>query len=68
MTVKIWERESLQPVKDPVSFTAILDDKGRIVIPATAKKRLKVSYGSKVSVSVIQIYKVYIDGGDDTKQ
>jgi bifunctional DNA-binding transcriptional regulator/antitoxin component of YhaV-PrlF toxin-antitoxin module len=46
--VKIWEKEFC----DKISFTATLDDRGRITIPASLKRKLRVSFGSKVQATI----------------
>jgi len=46
--VKIWEKE----YSDSSSFTAIIDDRGRITIPVSVRKKLKIKYCSAVSVIV----------------
>jgi bifunctional DNA-binding transcriptional regulator/antitoxin component of YhaV-PrlF toxin-antitoxin module len=46
---------------DSVSFTAVLDDRGRITIPASARKKLRLSFCSIVLAAV----KVKTDGGSD---
>lgn len=67
MTVKIWKRELPKQSYDFLSFTAILDDRGRIVIPASIRKRLKIRFGSLVLAKVRRSYKICADGGKDVK-
>jgi bifunctional DNA-binding transcriptional regulator/antitoxin component of YhaV-PrlF toxin-antitoxin module len=45
---------------DRVSFTAVLDDRGRITIPASARKKLRISFSSVVLAAVT----VKADGGE----
>jgi AbrB family looped-hinge helix DNA binding protein len=37
---------------DSVSFTAVLDDRGRISIPASVRKRLGIDFGSVIVTKV----------------
>jgi bifunctional DNA-binding transcriptional regulator/antitoxin component of YhaV-PrlF toxin-antitoxin module len=37
---------------DSFSFTAVLDDRGRISIPASVRKKLKIDYGSVIITKV----------------
>jgi AbrB family looped-hinge helix DNA binding protein len=48
---KIWKKEYYDCV-DPLSFTAILDDRGRITIPASVRKKLKIKSDSIISVII----------------
>jgi AbrB family looped-hinge helix DNA binding protein len=49
--VKTWEKEFYECL-DSHSFTAILDDRGRITIPASVRKKLKIKSFSVVPVTV----------------
>jgi bifunctional DNA-binding transcriptional regulator/antitoxin component of YhaV-PrlF toxin-antitoxin module len=42
-----------QSYEDLFSFTAVLDDRGRILIPASIRKRLKIDFGSLVIAKII---------------
>jgi AbrB family looped-hinge helix DNA binding protein len=48
---KIWKKEYYDCV-DSLSFTAILDDRGRITIPASVRKKLKIKSDSIISVII----------------
>jgi AbrB family looped-hinge helix DNA binding protein len=48
---KIWKKEYYDCV-DTLSFTAILDDRGRITIPASVRKKLKIRSDSIMSVII----------------
>jgi AbrB family looped-hinge helix DNA binding protein len=54
--VKIWGKEFC----DSASFTAVLDDRGRITIPASLRKKLKLSFGSSVLTEI----SIKTDGGE----
>jgi bifunctional DNA-binding transcriptional regulator/antitoxin component of YhaV-PrlF toxin-antitoxin module len=54
--VKIKAKE----FSDTVSFTAFVDDRGRITIPASIRKKLRVSFCSTVLASII----IKTDGGE----
>ena len=54
--VKIKAKEFL----GTVSFTAFVDDRGRITIPASARKKIRVSFCSIVLAKII----VKTDGGN----
>jgi bifunctional DNA-binding transcriptional regulator/antitoxin component of YhaV-PrlF toxin-antitoxin module len=47
--VKTW-KECDCP--DSVSFTAILDDRGRVSIPAFVRRRLRIEFGSIIVAKV----------------
>jgi AbrB family looped-hinge helix DNA binding protein len=49
--VKTWEKEFYE-IPDFLSFTALLDDRGRITIPASVRKKLKIKSFSVVPVTV----------------
>jgi len=49
--VKTWKKEYYDCI-DSLSFTAILDDRGRIIIPASVRKKLKIRADSLVSVII----------------
>ncbi len=51
MDVKIWKKEFYE-IPDFLSFTALLDDRGRVTIPASVRKKLKIKPFSIVSVTV----------------
>ena len=51
MNEKIWKKEYRDRV-DSLSFTAVLDDRGRITIPASVRKKLKIKPKSIVSVTI----------------
>lgn len=51
MDGKIWKKEYYDCV-DSLSFTAILDDRGRITIPASVRKKLKIKSDSIISVII----------------
>jgi len=48
---KIWKKEYRDRV-DSLSFTAVLDDRGRITIPASVRKKLKIRDDSIISVII----------------
>jgi AbrB family looped-hinge helix DNA binding protein len=48
---KIWKKEYYDCV-DSLSFTAILDDRGRITIPASVRKKLKIKSDSIISIII----------------
>jgi AbrB family looped-hinge helix DNA binding protein len=49
--VKTWEKEFYE-IPDSLSFTAFLDERGRITIPASVRRKLKFKSYSAVSVIV----------------
>jgi len=49
--VKTWEK-LYEDCPDSLSFTAILDDRGRVTIPASARKKLKIKYSYPISVII----------------
>jgi AbrB family looped-hinge helix DNA binding protein len=49
--VKTWKKESCECI-DSVSFTAVLDDRGRITIPASVRKKLRIKPRSIIPVTV----------------
>ncbi len=51
MNVKTWEK-GFYEIPDFLSFTALLDDRGRITIPAFVRKKLKIKSFSVVPVTV----------------
>ena len=51
MDVKTWE-ELCEDYPDSFSFTAILDDRGRVSIPASVRKKLKIYFKDLVDVKV----------------
>ena len=48
MNVKTWKDLKVKDTQDLFSFTAILDDRGRIVVPASIRKRLRIKFGSLI--------------------
>jgi AbrB family looped-hinge helix DNA binding protein len=52
--VKTWEKEFYE-IPDFLSFTALLDDRGRITIPASVRKKLKIKSFSVVPVKALKI-------------
>ena len=54
MDVKTWEKEFYE-IPDFLSFTALLDDRGRITIPASVRKKLKIKSFSVVPVKALKI-------------
>ena len=51
MNEKIWKKEYRDRV-DFLSFTAVLDDRGRITISASVRKKLKIRDDSIISVII----------------
>lgn len=51
MDVKIWKKEYYDCV-DSLSFTSMPDDRGRITIPASLRKKLKIKPESVISVTI----------------
>jgi bifunctional DNA-binding transcriptional regulator/antitoxin component of YhaV-PrlF toxin-antitoxin module len=49
--VKTWEKEFYE-IPDSLSFTALLDDRGRVTIPVSVRKKLKIKPFSVVPVTV----------------
>ncbi|HKZ45583.1 MAG TPA: amino acid--tRNA ligase-related protein [archaeon] len=66
MVVKTWKTLKPDVAYDSLSFTAILDDRGRILIPASIRKKLKIKFGSLVLTTVEPKHKIQhaYDGGD----
>jgi bifunctional DNA-binding transcriptional regulator/antitoxin component of YhaV-PrlF toxin-antitoxin module len=50
--VKTWKKEYYEDCPDFLSFTAIIDDRGRISIPAFVRKKFKIDFGSIVGIKV----------------
>lgn len=50
MGVKTWEE--YEDCSDSFSFTAILDDRGRVSIPASVRKKLRIDFKDLVDVKV----------------
>jgi len=50
VNVKTWEKYEDCP--DSFSFIAVLDDRGRISIPASVRKRLGIDFGSIIITKV----------------
>ena len=61
MDVKTWKKEYYEDCPDSISFTALLDDRGRITIPASIRKRLRMRFCSKVLTVVKTVRST--DGG-----
>ena len=40
------------PDEDSVSFIAVLDDRGRITIPASVRRKLRISFGLLFSIAL----------------
>jgi len=49
--VKTWEKEFYE-IPDSLSFTALLDDRGRVTIPVSVREKLKIKPFSVVPVTV----------------
>jgi bifunctional DNA-binding transcriptional regulator/antitoxin component of YhaV-PrlF toxin-antitoxin module len=49
---KTWKKEYYEDCPDFLSFTSILDDKGRVLIPALIRKILRIKPDSHVSVII----------------
>lgn len=45
--------------QDFLSFTAISDDRGRIVIPASVRKMLKMKFDYSILVAIIEVVAKY---------
>lgn len=56
MFTKTWTKKQFKE-KDPLSFTAVSDERGRIVIPASVRKKLGLKFGSRVKTIVRGDYK-----------
>lgn len=52
MFAKTLKDLKFRDTQDLLSFTAILDDRGRVVIPASIRKKLRIKFGSSI-VAVI---------------
>jgi len=50
--VKTWKKEYDEDCPDFLSFTAILDDRGRITIPASVRKKLKIKVDSLILTTI----------------
>ena len=61
MDVKTWKKEYYEDCPDSFSFTALLDDRGRITIPASIRRKLRIRFCSKI-LAVVKSIKS-IDGG-----
>jgi len=44
--------EEYEDCPDSFSFTAVLDDRGRISIPVSVRKKLRIDYGSVIMTKV----------------
>lgn len=51
MDVKTWKK-SCRKYPDSISFTAVVDHRGRITIPSSVRKWLKISFSSKVLADI----------------
>jgi len=49
--VKIWEKEYYEHV-DSLSFTAVSDGRGRITIPVSVRKKLKIKPDSIILATI----------------
>jgi bifunctional DNA-binding transcriptional regulator/antitoxin component of YhaV-PrlF toxin-antitoxin module len=52
VNVKTWKKEYCEDCPDFLSFTAVLDDRGRITIPSSVRKRLVLDFKSVVFTKV----------------
>lgn len=59
MAVKIWKEELPKKDRDFLSFTAISDDKGRIVIPASVRKMLKMKFDYSILATIEEVTAKY---------
>lgn len=50
MDVKIWRKD--KDCQDSASFTAIIDERGRITIPASVRRKLKIDFKSIIIAKV----------------
>jgi bifunctional DNA-binding transcriptional regulator/antitoxin component of YhaV-PrlF toxin-antitoxin module len=50
--VKTWKKEYYEDCLDSVSFTAVLDDRGRISIPASVRRKLRIGFRSIIDTKV----------------
>jgi AbrB family looped-hinge helix DNA binding protein len=50
--VKTWKKEYEEDCPDSLSFTAVLDDRGRITIPASVRKKLKIKVDSLILTAI----------------
>ncbi len=53
MNVKTWKKEYYD-CPDFLSFTAVLDDRGRITIPSSVRKKLKIDSFVDVTVKSLK--------------
>lgn len=65
MSAKTWKKERFKQRYDFLSFTATLDDRGRILIPASVRKRLRIKSGSLVIATISPNYRFHLDGEKD---
>jgi len=49
--IKIWEKQYYERV-DSLSFTSLPDHRGRITIPASVRKKLKIKPKHIISVTI----------------
>lgn len=54
MNEKIWKKHFCDQA-DPISFTAISDDRGRITIPASVRKKMRIRTGFPVLMKIEKI-------------
>lgn len=52
MNVKTWKDLKFRSTQGLLSFTAILDDRGRIVVPASIRRRMRVKFGSLIVAKI----------------
>ena len=52
MDDKTWKKEYYEDCPDFLSFTSILDDRGRVFIPISIRRKLKIRPDSHVSVII----------------
>ena len=53
MDVKIWDKEFEQT--ESLSFTSISDHRGRITIPVSIRKKLKIRGDSRILIKIKKI-------------
>ena len=69
MNVKTWKDLKFRGTQGLFSFTAILDDRGRIVVPVSIRKRLRVKFGSLIVAKIepIKVQHVLEEVDEDGK-
>jgi len=50
--VKTWKKEYEEDCPDSLSFTVVLDDRGRITIPASIRRKLKIRADSLLLATI----------------